>query len=341
METAGAPPVGDAGAAGSEQAGAPNEEADVPPLHPLNVTATKALHSHSFLPKDADPTVSADTFSGTNKQVAQVDPRAAKMMGKLVVSLGGAGSTGAFTGGFAAFAVKRGFHVFSVAYMADFNIVIGDADYYGDSRLEEFDGVDRTSKYATRDNQPSERLGLSPPDGVEQRVRLGLAYLAEKYGDEDWSYYLDADGNVRWSDVIFAGVSHGASSAVRFAMVVRASRAIAFSGPRDNTCESVACTEPNAIVATWFGETPKTPRDRLFAITGGADSQHTQHQVAFEKLGLEGALVDVDKQAMPYGGSHRLKSTSGEHGSFCELAKYRDACNYLFDVPAENRAGVP
>lgn len=343
---AGAPSAGssglDAGAAGTENAGAGGEpEADVPSTHPLTITASKALHSHSFLPKDADPTVSADTFSGTNKQVAQVDPRAAKMMGKLVVNLGGAGSTGAFTGGAGAFAVKRGFHVFSVAYYADFDILIGDADYYGDARLEEFDGQDHTSRYALRDNEPSEKLGLKPADGVEQRVRLGLTYLDKTYKDEDWGYYLTADGKVRWSDVIFTGVSHGASSAVRFAMLVRASRAIAFSGPRDNTCASLACTEKDAIVATWFGESSKTPRDRFFAITGVVDSQHTQHLVAFEKLGIPGTVVDVDSQSMPYAGTHRLKSTSADHGAFCDNAKYRDACNYLLDVPPENRAGVP
>lgn len=333
-----------AGASGGEAAGAGGAsevESDIPPPHPLTITATKGLHSHSFLPRDADPSVSANTFSGSNKEVAQVDPRAATMMGKLVVNLGGAGSTGAFTGGAAAFAVKRGFHVFSVAYYADFDILKNDPDYYGDARLEEFDGKDHTSKYATRDNDPSEKLGLSPADGVEQRVRLGLAYLAKNYANEDWSYFLTDDGAVRWSDVIFAGVSHGASSAVRFAMLVRASRALAFSGPRDNTCQTTACTESGAVIATWFSEVPKTPSDRFYGITGGLDDQHTQHLVAFEKLGLSGAAVNVDTKSAPYSNSHRLESPSAGHGAFCDVAKYKDACNYMLGVPPENSAGVP
>ena len=322
-------------------AGGPEAGADIPPPHPLKVTASKALHQHSFLPKEADPTVSANTFSGTQTELAEVDPRATTMMGKLVVSLGGAGSTGAYTGGVAAFAVKRGFHVFAVAYDANFDIVLNDPDYYGDARLEEFDGHDHTSKYAIRDNKPSEQLGLSPADGVEQRVRLGLAYLAQHFASEDWSYFLTAEGEVRWSDVIFAGVSHGASSAVRFAMRVRASRALAFSGPRENTCMTITCVEPDAVIATWFKETPKTPADRFYGITGVLDTQHTQHLVAFEKLGFTGPVVDVDLKSAPYSSTRRLQSKSAGHSGFCDVAKYKDACNYMLGVPPENAAGVP
>src|SRR5687768_5411631 len=44
------------GAAGNAQAGgSTSSDGDTPPTRPLNVTATKALHSHAFLPKEADP----------------------------------------------------------------------------------------------------------------------------------------------------------------------------------------------------------------------------------------------------------------------------------------------
>jgi len=166
-------------------------------------------------------------------------------------------------------------------------------------------------------------------------------YLSQKFANEDWGYYLTPDGGVRWSDVIFAGVSHGASSAVRFAVLVRASRALAFSGPRDNTCVSEACTEAGAVIATWFSEPTKTPADRFFGLTGVIDAQHTQHLVAFDKLGFSGAVVDVDKQKPPYAGTHRLQSTSADHGAFCDQSQYQDACNYMLGVPPENSAGVP
>jgi hypothetical protein len=60
-----------------------------------------------------------------------------------------------------------------------------------------------------------------------------------------------------------------------------------------------------------------------------------------QKLGYIGQVVDVDVEKPPYGGSHRLKSTSGGHSDYCGGAAYRDACNYMFSVPIENQAGVP
>jgi hypothetical protein len=289
------------------------------------------------LPREADPSVSDDTFSGDNAQIAQVDPRAATMVGKLIINLGGAGSTGSDAGGVSAFAVERGFHAFAVAYQANYNI---DADYYGDARLEAFDGVDRTSKYAVRDSDPSRELGLSPADGVVQRVTMGLRYLDAMYPDEDWAYFLDADGEVRWSDVVFSGFSHGASSAARYAMVVRAGRVLSFSGPRDNSCDDLVCEGGNAVVATWLSETPETPIERFYALTGGQDGQHLQHLVALEKLGFLGEPVDIETNTPPYGASHRLVSPSAGHSGFCGQAQYEDVCNYMLGVPPENAAGL-
>jgi hypothetical protein len=257
------------------------------------------------------------------------------------VNLGGAGKVSADTSGVAEFAVKRGFHVFAPAYDTNFNIVINDADYYGDARREEFDGMDHTSRYAARDAQPSEQLGLSPPDGVERRVQRGVAYLAERFPEEGWRHFLAADGSLRWSDVILTGTSHGASSAARFAMLVAVSRVLSFSGPRDNTCLDSTCAEPSAVVATWFSEVPATSIDRFYALTGVKDPQHVQHLVAFERLHYLGAVTEVDGAAAPYDDSHRLQSTSGAHSSYCGSAAYRDVCNYMLDVPPQNAAGVP
>jgi hypothetical protein len=307
----------------------------------LHITASGGLHSHSFLPKTADPDVSDSTFSGPNLEVGEVDTDAATMLGKLVVNLGGAGKVTADTSGVAAFAVKRGFHVFAPAYDTNFNIGINDAAYYGDARREELDGTDHTSHYAARDAQPAEELGLSPPDGVERRVRFGLAYLAASFPDEDWSYFLMADGEVRWSDVILTGVSHGASSAARFAMILSVGRVLSFSGPCDNTCTNIACTDPSAVIASWFSEAPATPIDRFYALTGVRDPQHVQHLVALERLHYVGAVTEVDGAAPPYGESHRLQSSSGDHSSYCGNAAYRDVCNYMLGVPPENAAGVP
>ncbi|HMJ55378.1 MAG TPA: hypothetical protein VK540_25055 [Polyangiaceae bacterium] len=299
----------------------------------IRVTATKELHQHTFKPSQADADVNpATTFSDGN-EVALIDPRAVTIMGKLVVTLGGSGSTAGYVGGVGNFVAARGFHVFAVTYYTEYNIVRADAAFYGDARLEVFEGVDHTEKYEFA------TVHITKPDCIEVRVAKGLKYLQGLYPEEDWGYYLNADGSVRWSDVIVSGMSHGASAATRIAMVRTLAGAVSLAGPRDNSCGTdPACA--TGTVASWFSEVPKTPLDRVYAMTGALDAQHPEHLFAMQKIGYVGQVVDVDTTALPYNATHRLKAASGDHTDFCGVAKYQDACNYMFNVPPENRGGV-
>jgi hypothetical protein len=324
---------GDVGGGGID-AGQGDGGGDTAAPRPLAVTASKARHEHTFKPSQADSEVDPKTTFSDGNETAIVDPRAKAMMGKLVVTLGGANSTSGTVGGEGNFCAARGFHVFAVTYFTSYDIRRDDADFYGDARLEVFEGVDHTNKYEFA------TVHITKPDSIEVRVAKGLRYLQGLYGDEDWGYYLNPDGSVRWSDVILTGVSHGATSSARIAMVRRVARAVSLSGPYDNSCGADA-TCAKGTSATWFGETPKTPIDRFYALTGAMDQQHPFHLFAMQKLGYLGDVVDVDSAKPPYGGTHRLKSSSAGHTDFCGAAKYKDACNYLFGVPAENQAGVP
>jgi hypothetical protein len=292
------------------------------------VTATKARHSHTFRALAADPAVKFND----NDQIAVIDPRAAKIVGKLVLPFQGLGSRAGSLGASGEFCARRGFHVLAVAAFEDYDILLGDPDFYGDARKQVFDGLKHTSKGAFAN------IDMGPADGVAQRVEKGLKYLAAMFPDEDWGYYLNADGTVRWSDVIFTGMSHGASNAPRFAMLVRAWRSVSFAGPRDNMCTSLDAANCGGVVAKWFSEVPATPIDRFYALTGTADDQHTQHLFAMQKLGYTGQPVNVSMGA-PFGGSHRLNANGG-HEDFCGNATYAAACNYMFGVPPENANGV-
>jgi len=326
--------VTDSGSGETRESGAADaSDGDATPPRSIRVTATKALHQHTFKPSQADPEVNpAATFSDGN-EVALIDPRAPTIVGKLVVTLGGSGSTAGYVGGVGNFVAARGFHVFAVTYYTEYNIVRNDAAFYGDARLEVFEGVDHTEKYEFA------TVHIAKPDSIEVRVAKGLKYLHGLYPDEDWAYYLNADGSVRWSDVVVAGMSHGASASARIAMVRSLAGAVALSGPRDNSCGTdPACA--TGTVATWFSEVPKTPLDRFYAMTGVQDAQHPEHLFAMQKIGYVGQVVDVDTSTFPYDATRRLKTTSGGHEDFCGVAKYQDACNHMFNVPAENRAGV-
>jgi hypothetical protein len=284
---------------------------------------------HTIKPSEAD----ADVSFNDESQQAVVDNRAAKLVGKLVLPFGGAGATAGSVTAQGEFCAKRGFHVLAIAAFQDYNIVIDDPDFYGDARKQVFEGV----TYTTKGDFANVKMG--PADGVARRTQRALAYLHERFPDEDWGYYLNQDGRVRWSDVIFTGMSHGASSAARFAMLVRAWRAVSVAGPRDNTCTSLNQDDCGGVIASWFDEPPSTPIDRFYAITGKTDDQHTQHLFAMERIGYVGEPVEVESSTPPYGGSHRFV-TEGGHEEFCGQAAYQDACNLAYGVPPENLSGV-
>jgi hypothetical protein len=317
------------GTAGGGTSGAA-ADMDTPPPRPLNVTASPARYEHTFRTKDADPTV---TFND-NTEIAVVDNRASKLMAKLVLPFQGEGTTAGTMGAGGDFCAHRGFHVLAIAAFQNYNIVIGDANFYGDARKEVFEGIEytHTGDFAT--------IHMTPADGVEQRTQKALQYLDKLYPTEDWGYYLNADGSVRWSDVIFEGMSHGASNAARFAMLVRASRVVSIAGPRDNVCTSLNASNCGGVIGNWLYEVPKTPIDRFYALTGVTDSQHLQHLFAMQLLKYVGQPVSVIGGQAPYGDSHRLNA-SGGHTDYCSEASYEAACNYLFGVPTENQNGTP
>jgi hypothetical protein len=322
---------GNAGRAGASSTGGTGNDLDPPPPGPLQVTAAKGRHQHSFRAKDADSMVSFND----NTEVAVIDNRAATLMGKLVLPFPGAGvNVGSLTAG-GEFCARRGFHVLAIATFQDYDIISRGADFFGNARRTAFEGV-----FYTHEGEFA-NIPLTVADGVAQRTQKALQYLQAKFPDEHWGYYLQADGSVRWSDVIFTGISHGASNAARFAFLVRASRVVSASGPRDNLCLRVDLKNCGGTIATWFSETSKTPLDRFYAITGTNDSQHTQHLFAMERLGYVGAPIAIQGQHAPYDNSHRLIGNNAGHIDFCGEAAYAEACNYAFGVPTENQAGTP
>jgi hypothetical protein len=290
---------------------------DQVPWRPLNVTAAPDDYSFVFKASDADP----EALQQNGNQIGRLDTRVTPL-GKLVVDMGSSG------GANLEWFPHRGFHFMAVDFMGVNEVpdVVGRSpEFYGDVRLEALTGEDRVPD-----------IDVDFHDSFEGHVTYGLAYLHANLPDQDWGYYLNEDGSVRWSDVIVTGRSHGASSTPRFAKIRRLWRAVSRAGPRDNTCgEDPTCSE--GIVATWFSEESKTPIDRYFSISGMADAQFPEIQYALEALGYLGEPVNVEQVAPPYEGSHRLTSSAGHMGFCNEGAEWDDACNYMFGVPPENQ----
>jgi hypothetical protein len=318
--TGGAPPNGGAAPAGGSAgtAGGGNPDAgDTPPVRPLNITAALGEHRH--------------TVGG---RPAAVDNRAPKMMGKLIVDLG------VDSGGVYQFGLKRGFHVYG-AQIAHCEITLDmGRDHNGDCRLETFDGVDRS---------PS--INVTPENSVVGKLTAALKELQATYPEEDWGYFLNADGTVRWSDVGITGVSHGAQSAARWARAVRLYRAVSRSGPRDTACgdgklhpgevvtEDMPPYDPNCPpekISAWQDEVSMTPTERLFGFVGNEDGQFGDILFSMQYMKYIGKPVNISVAQPPYDGSHRFYANDG-HSGF-DGPEYFAAMGIAWGVPPENMA---
>lgn len=160
----------------------------------------------------------------------------------------------------------------------------------GDARLEAATGEDHSSQ-----------LSIPKPDGMTERARQFVLWLDRTHPTGNWGQFLTPDRkDLVWDNVIMAGISHGSTTAARFAVHRRVSRVVMFSGPRDQ-------------FQTWQSLPSKTPTNRYFGFTHVLDTGWSGDHYcrSWELLGLHkhGAIVDVDKRVFPYGSSRRLVST--------------------------------
>jgi hypothetical protein len=315
-----------AGADGQGGAG-PDPNGDTPPWRELNVTAPSAQYVHGFNPSDANPAAAGQQ---DDAQVAVLDT-SVPLRGKLVVFIGSSG------GARWDYPASRGFHTLGIDFLGvneypNGSIVRGDAEFYGDARLESLIGEDLTDEF-----------DLDLAHSFLGHLTDGLAYLHATYPAEDWGYFLNQDGSVRFSDVYLSGSSHGASSTALFATKYRLGRVITIGGPRDNSCgDDPMCmpescpSPPCGVVATWLSEVSATPADRFFGITGANDAQHEEIFYSMGLLGYPGERVDITEAAPPYGGSHRLAVGGQGHERFCIAPDFDylhdTVCDYMFGV---------
>lgn len=162
-----------------------------------------------------------------------------------------------------------------------------DGTSLGKMRLEATTGEDATPL-----------ANLSKPDGMMERARHFLIWLAREHPAGKWDQFLTDDRSaVRWDKVIISGSSHGATSAARFAVHQRVDRVVMFCGPRDQ-------------LESWQGFPSATPANRFFGFSHVLDGGWTGDHYcrSWQMLGLHqfGPIVDVDSIAAPFGNSRRL-----------------------------------
>jgi hypothetical protein len=193
----------------------------------------------------------------------------------------------------------------------------------------------------------SKLVEIPKPDGIMERAHQLVKHMAKVNPQGRWDYFLTPDG-LRWDHVIIAGISHGATTAARFAIHQKVARVVMFSGPRDQ-------------YETWQSLPSATPANRYFGFSHTLDTGWSggHYCRSWELLGLHrfGPLVDVDTEPAPFGNSRRLitsadvKGNAGRahsssmpggaavkdaDGKFIHEAVWR----YLFTQPVET-AGAP
>jgi hypothetical protein len=239
-------------------------------------------YDFTFKANEADP--AAKESLGT--QGAYVDTRV-PARGVLVVYLHGAGSSAPASctnGEMANLVTAMGYHLFTPCYNSYYG-VDRCKDDIGGCRLEAFDRVDHTAV-----------LTIAPADAIEPRIVAALKLLRTKHPGGDWGYFLDGD-RPRWSNIIIAGISHGASTSGLIGLVRTVNRVVMFSGPLDTKQK-------------WLEMPSLTPRDRFYGFTHTGDPQHAGHLEAFATLALPGAPTSIDGASPPYGSSHRLQTSA-------------------------------
>lgn len=283
----------------------------------LDITAPPGQHVH--------------TVNGIN---AGVDTRA-KPLGKLVVELG------VDSGSYASWAGKRGFHVMGVKsfhcpHILDWTFGV---DYAGDCRANAFDGL----PHGTEAN-------VDVAHSIATQVRTGLIDFQAQFPDERWGFFLNADGTVRWSDVIVTGYSYGATLAARIGSMVRVDRVVARTTIRDNSCGTAQAPgpDPNAPpstyydpactkVARWLGEPHATPIDRYFSFTQTLSPEFGDGMFSGDFMHLIGPVVPLTgASAFNIGQSHRF--TYQQAQTTLEIMPLaQDALNAAYGVPLENQ----
>lgn len=235
---------------------------------------------HFPLDKDGQPKDVQSAYIDT-----RVPPR-----GRLVVALTGGGRLFSLT-------QELGLHAVRIPY-ADgwFNLFSRGEPretWRGDIRLEAATGEDF-----------SPLVDIPRPDGLEERTYRFVQWLAEKNPQAKWDRFLTPDGKeLRWDLVTLVGLSHGSTTAARFALHRKVDRVICFSGPRDQD-------------QSWQAGRSATPSNRFFMFTGHDSGWTAKHYCrSWELLGLHahGPIVDVDRVPPPYGNTRRLvTSVSGK-----------------------------
>lgn len=216
------------------------------------------------------------------------DPR-----GELLVFFPGTGAEPDWYSAFLEHAAGRGYHVIGLAYPNDLSVNFDlcqastDPACAESAREEVLWGIDA----------PGLPLDVTPADAAITRLTAALEHLGESRPDEGWDDYLDASGEPAWERIATAGHSQGGGHAAYLGRERELARVVLLDA-----------TEPSP----WTNQPMLTPPDRMWGLAHAQEPIVAPIERSWDNLGLPGEVVDVDGGEAPWGGSHRLITSTDQ-----------------------------
>ena len=183
---------------------------------------------------------------------------------RLMIMIGGTGSSAAGFRTFDSCFAAMGYHVISPDYLN--NVITTVCSESEDSAC--FDNFRQEIMFGTA---VSDKVAVDSANSLVHRISALLVYLAKNDPDGGWKQFLKK-GQPRWDKIIAAGHSQGAGHAAYFGKKFRMRGVFMFSGPQDYL-------QYFNSPAHWQGESSRTPLRRYYAFLHVQDPFNYLYQV--------------------------------------------------------------
>jgi hypothetical protein len=145
-------------------------------------------------------------------------------------------------------------------------------------------------------------ISMSAADSIINRITKLLVWLGRNRPNESWGSFIQ-NGEPNWEKVVIAGHSQGGGHAAFIGKRYRVARVVMLGSPADR-CFVAAGPAP------WLAMPGRTPAECHYGFAHARDHGIDRILPAWQLLGLPrfGPVIDVDREAPPYRGSHQLVS---------------------------------
>ena len=283
----------------------------------LSLSASLTLHAQMKVlhidPKDTDPTI--ETVQGPH--LALYDPQATSNHRLFVFFVGTGGKAEGSLKLDTAFA-RLGYHAIALDY--EDKVVAASCASSQDAAC-----FDNYREAIVTGAPVSERITVSRPNSILNRLQKLLVYLAKQDPDGGWDEFVDNDQPI-WNRIVVAGHSQGSGHAAYIAKMYKVDKVLMFSGPQDYL---TSLDKP----APWQSRPSATPQSRYYAFLNLYDPFNVHHQIAncARLMGLSNPQPPTIEPGAPIHGNYQILINSSKqqpHGSTIQ-PEFENVWNYL------------